>query len=127
MIFWLELKIEISYRVIISWKILVYFRRFFEDYIFERYHIHTCKRHMHLLSWYQVHFKYFQALPWISINTTIFLHLVVSLSYHIHPLYIYFVIMKIWRNRLHLLKIYAYSCPNSSRIVCSKGANNTFI
>jgi len=34
MIFWLVLKLEISYRVIISWRILVCFRAFFEDYIF---------------------------------------------------------------------------------------------
>jgi len=34
MIFWLVLKLEISYRVIISWRILVSFRGFFEDYIF---------------------------------------------------------------------------------------------
>ncbi len=34
MIFWLVLKLEISYTVIISWRILVSFRDFFEDYIF---------------------------------------------------------------------------------------------
>jgi hypothetical protein len=34
MIFWLVLKLEISYRIIISWKFLVFFRRFFENYIF---------------------------------------------------------------------------------------------
>ncbi len=34
MIFWLMLKLEINYRIIISWKILVSFRGFFEDYIF---------------------------------------------------------------------------------------------
>jgi hypothetical protein len=34
MTFWLVLKIEISYRVVISGRILVSFRRFFEDYIF---------------------------------------------------------------------------------------------
>jgi hypothetical protein len=34
MIFWLVLKLEISYSVIISWRILVSFRGFFEDYIF---------------------------------------------------------------------------------------------
>ncbi len=34
MIFWLVLKLEISCRVIISWRILVSFRGFFEDYIF---------------------------------------------------------------------------------------------
>jgi hypothetical protein len=34
MIFWLVLKLGISYRVIISWRILVYLRGFFEDYIF---------------------------------------------------------------------------------------------
>jgi hypothetical protein len=34
MIFWLVLKIEISYRVVISRRILVSFRRFFEDCIF---------------------------------------------------------------------------------------------
>jgi hypothetical protein len=35
MIFWLVFKLEISYnRVIISWKILVSFRGFFEAYIF---------------------------------------------------------------------------------------------
>jgi len=34
MIFWLVLKPEISYRVIVSWRILVSFRGFFEDYIF---------------------------------------------------------------------------------------------
>jgi hypothetical protein len=40
MIFWLVLKLEISYRVIISWRILVsFFRRFFEDYIFVRWNI----------------------------------------------------------------------------------------
>jgi hypothetical protein len=33
MIFWLVLKLEISYRVIISSRILVSFRGFFEDYI----------------------------------------------------------------------------------------------
>jgi hypothetical protein len=33
MIFWLVLKLEISYRVIISGRILVAFRGFFEDYI----------------------------------------------------------------------------------------------
>jgi len=32
--FWLVLKLEISYRVVIFWRILVYFREFFEDYIF---------------------------------------------------------------------------------------------
>jgi hypothetical protein len=35
MIFWLVLKVEISYdRVMISWKILISFRGFFENYIF---------------------------------------------------------------------------------------------
>jgi hypothetical protein len=34
MIFWLVLKLEISYRVVISWKILVSFRGFFEDYYY---------------------------------------------------------------------------------------------
>jgi hypothetical protein len=34
MIFWLVLKFEISYRFIVSWKILVSFRGNFEDYIF---------------------------------------------------------------------------------------------
>ncbi len=34
MIFWLVLKLEINYIVIISWRILVSFRGFFEDYIF---------------------------------------------------------------------------------------------
>jgi hypothetical protein len=33
MIFWLVLKLEMSYRVIIIRKILVSFRGFFEDYI----------------------------------------------------------------------------------------------
>jgi hypothetical protein len=33
MIFWLVLKLEISYRVIISWRILVSFGAFFESYI----------------------------------------------------------------------------------------------
>jgi hypothetical protein len=36
MIFWLVLKLEISYRVIISWRILVSFGGFFEHYIFCR-------------------------------------------------------------------------------------------
>jgi hypothetical protein len=35
MIFWLVLKLEISFRVIISGMILVSFRGFFEDRIFE--------------------------------------------------------------------------------------------
>jgi len=34
MIFWLVVKLEISYRVIISRKILVSIREFFENYIF---------------------------------------------------------------------------------------------
>ncbi len=34
MIFWLLLKLEISYRVVISWRILVCFRGFLEDYIY---------------------------------------------------------------------------------------------
>jgi hypothetical protein len=34
MIFWLVLKIEINYRVVISRRILVSFRRFYEDYNF---------------------------------------------------------------------------------------------
>jgi hypothetical protein len=34
MIFWLVLKLEISYRFMISWGVLVSFRGFFEDYIF---------------------------------------------------------------------------------------------
>jgi hypothetical protein len=34
MIFWLVLKLEICYRVMISGRILVSFRGFFEDYIF---------------------------------------------------------------------------------------------
>ncbi len=34
MIFWLVLKLQISYRVIISRRILVSFRGFFEDHIF---------------------------------------------------------------------------------------------
>jgi hypothetical protein len=34
MIFWLALKLEISCRVLIPQRILVYFRGFFEDYIF---------------------------------------------------------------------------------------------
>jgi hypothetical protein len=34
MIFWLVLKLEISYRVFIFGRILVSFRGFFEDYIF---------------------------------------------------------------------------------------------
>jgi len=32
--FWIVLKLEINYRVIISWRILISFRGFFEDYIF---------------------------------------------------------------------------------------------
>ncbi len=39
MIFWLVLKLEISYRVIIFWRILVCFRGFFEDYIFAWWNI----------------------------------------------------------------------------------------
>jgi hypothetical protein len=39
MIFGLVLKLEISYRVIISWRILVSFRRYFEDYIFAWWNI----------------------------------------------------------------------------------------
>jgi hypothetical protein len=39
MIFWLVLKLEINYRGIISWRILVSFRRFFEDYIFAWWNI----------------------------------------------------------------------------------------
>jgi hypothetical protein len=39
MTFWLGLKLEISYRVIISWRILVSFRGFFEDYIFAWWNI----------------------------------------------------------------------------------------
>ncbi len=40
MIFWLVLKLEISYnRVMISWRILVSFRGFFEDYIFAWWNI----------------------------------------------------------------------------------------
>jgi hypothetical protein len=34
MIFWLVLKLEISYRVVTSGMILISFRGFFEDYIF---------------------------------------------------------------------------------------------
>jgi hypothetical protein len=34
MIFWFVLKLEISYRVIISRRILVSFRGFYEDYTF---------------------------------------------------------------------------------------------
>ncbi len=34
MMFWLVLKFEISYRVIINWRIFISFRGFFEDYIF---------------------------------------------------------------------------------------------
>jgi hypothetical protein len=34
MIFWLVLKLEISYRIILSWRILVSFRGFFEDFSF---------------------------------------------------------------------------------------------
>jgi hypothetical protein len=34
MIFWLVLKLEISYRVIISQRILVSLREIFQDYIF---------------------------------------------------------------------------------------------
>jgi hypothetical protein len=34
MIFWLVLKLEISYRVMMYQRILVSFRRLFEDYIF---------------------------------------------------------------------------------------------
>jgi hypothetical protein len=39
MIFWLVLKLEISFRVITSWRILVSFRVFFEDYIFAWWNI----------------------------------------------------------------------------------------
>jgi len=40
MLFWLVLKLEISYcRVLISWMILISFREFFEDYIFARWNI----------------------------------------------------------------------------------------
>jgi hypothetical protein len=40
MIFWLVLKLEISYRaIIISWRILVSFRGFFEEYIFTWWNI----------------------------------------------------------------------------------------
>jgi len=39
MIFWFVLKLEISYIVIISWRILVSFRGFFEDYIFAWWNI----------------------------------------------------------------------------------------
>jgi hypothetical protein len=39
MIFWLVLKLEINYRVIISWRILGFFRGFFEDYIFAWWNI----------------------------------------------------------------------------------------
>jgi hypothetical protein len=34
MIFWLVPKLEMSYRVMISWRILVSSEDFFEDYIF---------------------------------------------------------------------------------------------
>jgi len=34
MIFWLMLELEISYRIIVFWRILVPFREIFEDYIF---------------------------------------------------------------------------------------------
>jgi hypothetical protein len=37
MIFWLVLKLEIRYRVIISWRFLVSFRGFFEDYSMLKY------------------------------------------------------------------------------------------
>jgi hypothetical protein len=44
MIFWLVLKLEISYRVNISWRILVYFRGFFfEDYLFSWWNIWVFK------------------------------------------------------------------------------------
>ncbi len=36
---WLVLKLEICYRVLISWRILVSFRGFFEDYIFAWWNI----------------------------------------------------------------------------------------
>jgi hypothetical protein len=39
MVFWLVLKLETSYRVIISWRILVSFRGFFEDYTFAWWNI----------------------------------------------------------------------------------------
>ncbi len=39
MIFWLVLKLGISYQVIITWRILVSFRRFLEDYIFAEWNI----------------------------------------------------------------------------------------
>jgi len=39
MIFWLVLKLEISYRVVMSWRILVSFRGFFENYIFAWWNI----------------------------------------------------------------------------------------
>jgi hypothetical protein len=39
MIFWLVLKVEISYRVTIPWRILVSFRWCFEDYIFAWWNI----------------------------------------------------------------------------------------
>jgi hypothetical protein len=39
MIFWLVLELEISFRVITSWSILVSFRVFFEDYIFAWWNI----------------------------------------------------------------------------------------
>jgi len=37
--FWLVLKLEISSKVLISWRILVSFNRFFEGYIFAWWHI----------------------------------------------------------------------------------------
>jgi hypothetical protein len=39
MIFWLVLKLEISYRVILSWKSLISFKGFSEDYIFSWWNI----------------------------------------------------------------------------------------
>jgi hypothetical protein len=42
MIFCLVLKLEISYRVIISWRFLVLFRGFFEDFIFAWWNIWVC-------------------------------------------------------------------------------------
>ncbi len=39
MIFWLVLKLEISYRVIMFWRIFVSFKGFFEDYIFAWWNI----------------------------------------------------------------------------------------
>jgi len=80
MIFWLVLKLEISYRVIISQRILVSFWGFFEDYIFAWWNIWVSI----ILLWFFFCLKILFKMARPQFNTPL-VHCFIKLDPSIHP------------------------------------------